>query len=128
VNQAPEVEPGEPEIVRVAVLEGVLEGFGGANIQHPTSNMDAEHKLFGYKHLESIILAVFGGMGVTVSPTVRSYILSAAGASPEPRRRLAVVPCLKSRVLRRVSGEAPVRPARRSGAWLEEPGAGGSTA
>ena len=28
-EQAPEVEPDGPGIVRVAVLEGVLEGFGG---------------------------------------------------------------------------------------------------
>ena len=67
------------------------------------------------------------GNGGTVFPTVRSHILSATGASPEPRRCLAVVPCFLSRVLRRGNGEAPVRPARRSGAWLEEPGAGGST-
>jgi hypothetical protein len=34
---------------------------------------------------------------------------SLAGASPEPRRSLPIVPCFKSRVLRRVSGEARTR-------------------
>jgi hypothetical protein len=64
--------------------------------------------------------ALFGGMGGTAAPTARSYIRSAIGASPEPHRSTLDPD-------RGYYGEAPGRPARRSDAWLEEPGAGGST-
>jgi len=55
-------------------------------------------------------------------PVLVSYLQSLTGASPETRRSTSDP---GSEVLRRVSGEAPVRSARLSGAGLEERGAGG---
>ena len=63
--------------------------------------------------------AVFEIMREMASPPTRSYSI----ASPEPRRSTSVA---HTEVLRRDSGEAPVRPAGRSGAGLEELGARGS--
>jgi hypothetical protein len=46
-----------------------------------------------------------GGLATPVPPTIHPTV---ARASPETRRCLAVVPCFKSRVLRRGNGASPV--------------------
>jgi hypothetical protein len=67
--------------------------------------------------------AVFGVMGGVSSPTARSPLQSPTGPSWESRRSTSDP---GSEVLWRDSGEAPVRPAGRSGAGLAEYGARGS--
>jgi hypothetical protein len=63
--------------------------------------------------------AVFGEMGGTASPPAGSYLRSPIGAAPEPPRSTLDPD-------RGYYGEAPGRPARRSGAGWEVPGASGS--
>jgi hypothetical protein len=48
-EQAPEVEPDGPGIIGIVVIEGVLEGFGGPNIQHPASHIQTRTPLHGGK-------------------------------------------------------------------------------
>jgi hypothetical protein len=61
----------------------------------------------------ALVLRIFGVIGGIASPPARLYQYSSA----EPHRSLAVVPLIPDK---RYYGEAPVRPAGRSGAGLEE--------
>jgi hypothetical protein len=59
----------------------------------------------------------FRGNGRSSVPNVQQILHSLTGASPEPRRSTSVS---LTEVLRRGSGEAPARPAGRSGAVFEQ--------